>query len=589
MKSLTLLLMALMPAFLNAETLTLDESFHHVRNKKKREWNSFAELPESVSIEHTFSLKTPEKWKFLTFRQAETKQAWEVNLNGQKIGQLARDHNDMEQVLEIPTGILQASDNILEISTASSVPDDIRIGEFALQSEDLETRAGASGYAMSVVDEAGQPLPCRFTIVKAESGTLALLSAKSNERQAVRTGVVYALDGKLNVRLVPGDYRIHVGRGFEYELVNLPIKVSAGQMSLPSEPVTLHRQVPTPGMVACDAHLHTYEFARHGDCSLIERLISIAGEGIELPISTEHNQHIDYAPEAERIGASSFFTPVIGCEVTTSEGHFNSWPIEKDATPAEHKLRPWKEVFRNIYDTPGVKVCMLNHGRDLHGGFTPFSPSHWSLRSGSFTDGRQLRANGMEVLNSGATKVDPLLLAHDWMALVRSGHQIAAFGTSDSHTVNFAIPGQGRTYLPIPDGDPSNLDVQAAAEAVLKGQTYVSFGLLAKISHDGEKITATVWGPDWTQAKELTLFVNGTARRKFRISESEGKAAGKKFSTTWTASDLKVKRGQFVVAIATGPGITEAYWPMMPPYQAESTDFKPYVLGISPPIYPRGR
>ncbi|MEM1295712.1 MAG: hypothetical protein AAGH89_10135 [Verrucomicrobiota bacterium] len=574
---------------LSAETIVLDESFHHIRNTQKREWSSFPPLPEATSLELDFSLKDAEKWKFLTFRQAEVKQTWIVNLNGRKIGQLPRDHNDLEHQLELPPGLLQEGDNTLQVSTASSAPDDIRIGSFALQSEDLEARAGASGYAMRVVDESGEALPCRFTIVKADSGTLALLSASSNDRQAVRTGVVYALDGKLNIRLVPGRYRVYVGRGFEYELLKLPIDIAAGQMSLPKEPVTLRRQVPTPGLVACDAHLHTYEFAKHGDCTLIERLISIAGEGVELPISTEHNQHIDYAPEAVRIGASAFFTPVIGCEVTTQEGHFNSWPIEKDATPAEHKLRPWKEIFRNIYKTPGVKVCILNHGRDIHGGFTPFSPSHWSLRSGSFTDGRILRANGMEVLNSGATKCDPLLLANDWMALVRSGTPIAAFGTSDSHTVNFAIPGQGRTYLPIPDGDPSNLDVHAAAEAVINGQTYVSFGLLTKISHEGEKITASVWGPDWTRAEELTLFVNGSARRKFRISESEGNAAGKKFSTTWTATDLKVKRGQFVVAIATGPGITEAYWPMMPPYQAESSNFTPYVLGISPPIYPLGR
>lgn len=589
MKPVLSLISLFLIANLSAETIVIDDSFHHIRKTKKQEWNSFAKLPEATSLELTFTLKTADNWKYLTFRQAEVKQLWEIKVNGRNIGKLNRDHNDTENLLELPAEALQVGENTLTVATDSTTPDDIRVGEFALQTKDLESRAGASGYAMSVVDESGKALPCRFTIVKANSGTLALLSATSNDRQAVRTGVVYALDGKLNVQLIPGNYFIYVGRGFEYELVKLPIEISAGQMSLPKEPITLRRQVPTPGLVACDAHLHTYEFAKHGDCSLIERLISIAGEGVELPISTEHDQHIDYAPEAARIGASAYFTPVIGCEVTTTEGHFNSWPIEKGATPAEHKLRPWKEIFRNIYGTPGVKVCILNHGRDAHRGFTPFASPHWSLRSGSFTDGRILRANGMEVLNSGATKCDPLLLANDWMALVRSGNQIAAFGTSDSHTVNFAIPGQGRTYIPIPDEDPSNLDIEAAAQAVLEGQTYVSFGLLTKIIQDGDKITASVWGPDWTQAKEMTLFVNGVARRKFQIAEAEGKAAGKKFSTTWTASDLKMKRGQFVVAIATGPGITEAYWPMMPPYQPETSEFTPYVLGISPPVYPLGR
>ncbi len=578
------------PVFLSAQSQMLDASFRHLRNVEQREWSFFPEVPSATHINLRFNAANPQRWKILTLRQAETKQLWTVNLNGQKIGELARDHNDMQHAIEIPAGLLAATGNTLEILTESTKPDDIRVGQIALRSADVATLAGAAGCAVTVVDEAGKPLPCRFTIVGARTGSLALLGAKSNDRQAVRTGVVYALDGKLNVKLLPGAYRVYIGRGFEYELVELPFEIQPNRVSMPAKPIVLRRQVPTPGLVACDTHLHTFQFARHGDCNLTERLISIAGEGVELPISTEHDQHIDYAPEAARIGASAYFTPVVGCEVTTHEGHFNSWPIEPDSPPAEHKLRPWKEIFRNIYGTPGVEVCILNHGRDSHRGFRPFDPEQrWSLSSGTFTDGRQLRANGMEVLNSGATKTDPLLLAKDWMALVRSGHKIAAIGCSDSHTVNFAIPGQGRTYLPMPDGDPANLDVSAATDAVLRGETYVSFGLLAKIRVDGEKITASVHGPDWVQAKDLRLFVSGEERRKFAVPEAQRSRAGEKFSTTWRLSDLRVRRGQFVVAIATGPGITKAYWPMMPPYQKDSSKFRPYVLGVSPAVYPLGR
>ncbi len=584
-----ILVICLVPCALWADSRVLKESFSHVRNTAKQEWSSFPPVPELNEIDLTFDAPNPENWKWLSLRQAETKQEWTVNLNGQKLGTLPKDHNDQHHALDIPAGILHPKGNALHIFTTSEIPDDVRIGEISIHSKTLPDLAGNSGCSLEVVDEAGNPIPCRFTIVDADSDSLALLSATSNDRQAVRTGVVYALDGKLNVKLIPGNYRIYIGRGFEYDLVEFSFEVEPEQMSLAKNPIILRRQVPTPGLVACDPHLHTLEFAGHGDCSLTERLISLAGEGVELPISTEHDQHIDYGPEAARIGANRYFTPVVGCEVTTTEGHFNSWPIEPGATPAEHKLRPWREVFRNIYATPGVKICMLNHGRDLHRGFRPFDPDHWSVESGSFTDGRQLRANAMEVLNSGATKNDPLLLAHDWMALVRSGEPIAAFGSSDSHTVNFAIPGQGRTYLPIPDTEPGNLDVGAAVEAVLRGETYVSFGLLTKITLDGDSLTARVWGPDWTEATTMTLFVNGKARRQFVIPDSQSGLAGEKFHTTWKVADLKVKKGQFVVAIAQGPGITEAYWPMMPPYQKDSSTFEPYVLGVSAAVYPLGR
>src|SRR5690606_11362992 len=134
---------------------------------------------------------------------------------------------------------------------------------------------------------------------------------------------------------------------------------------------TLQHQVPTAGPVSCDPHLHTPEFAGHGDATLIERLVSLAGEGVELAVSTEHNQHIDYSKEAKRIGADKWFTSVLGCETTSSQGHFGSFPIAPETPVAESKLRPWEQIFANIYQTPNVKVCVLNHPRDIHSGFIP--------------------------------------------------------------------------------------------------------------------------------------------------------------------------------------------------------------------------
>ena len=40
--------------------------------------------------------------------------------------------------------------------------------------------------------------------------------------------------------------------------------------------------------------------------------------------------------------------------------------------------------------------------------------------------------------------------------------------------------------------------------------------------------------------------------------------------------------GDFLCAVATGPGITEGWWAIMPPYQPDSPDFTPFVMGISP-------
>ncbi|MEM7383361.1 MAG: hypothetical protein AAF514_00320, partial [Verrucomicrobiota bacterium] len=393
------------------EVKVLDPGFHHLRNLEPREWDHFPDLAENKQLEVTFDLPNSQTFKTLTFRQADVKQTWEVHLNDKKIGQLDQDDNDLEHSLPLPPGLLKKAQNRLTIGTRSDKPDDIRLGRLGLHPSPRKEMCREATLSISVRDPSGQPLPCRLTIVDAGTNHLVLLGAASSDRLAVRAGVIYSLDGMAETGVRPGTYKIHAGRGFEYSHAETTVQIAAGARREIS--LTLQREVDTSGLVACDPHLHTGEFARHGDATLTERLITIAGEGIELPISTEHDQHIDFAPEARRIGADRFFTPVIGCEVTTKLGHFNSFPIESGAPPAQHQLRPWPRIFRNIFATPGVKVVILNHPRDLHAGFRPLDPAHFDATRGRFSDGRLLRANGMEVINSGAQQSDPMQLVHD--------------------------------------------------------------------------------------------------------------------------------------------------------------------------------
>ena len=583
----TATVMANLCVLLRAEDAVLVDTFLHVRNVDAREWSHFPEKPIANRLIQPFDLEQPQKWQLLTLRQSDIKQEWSVLVNGTKIGKLEQDHNDMQLALTIPPGVLRAISNTLEIRSASTEADDIRVGEIALHAESLSEFTKASSLSITVTDaDTGAPLPCRITIALARNNTLALLGAKSDDHQAVRTGVIYSLDGKTQTGVPPGTYRVWAGRGFEYSLAETEIAIEAGDHR--SIAFTLRREVPTPGLVACDPHLHTNEFAQHGDATLVERLITLAGEGIELPISTEHDQHIDYAKEAARIGVDAFFTPVVGCEVTTHEGHFNSFPIAAGAEPAMHRLRPWPQIFQNIYATPGVKIVILNHARDLHAGFRPFGAENFDASSGTFLNGRTLEANGIELINSGAQQTDPMQLVRDWLSLLNSGHRIAGFGSSDSHTVNFAIAGQARTYIPCPDHDPADLDVTEAVEAILAGETHTCFGLLTLLQqdNDGASLTAKVLGPEWTQARTLTLFANGKPIEKVSIPGDASKRAGLKFEQTWNLAELGIgsTTPTIFVAVADGPGITAPWWPIMPPYQPDSPDFKPYVMGISPAV-----
>lgn len=585
MNRLAPFLFTLASVSLSAEPIVVDSSWHHLRNTAPREWNHFPLEPDTPSLSVTFDLSAPAGYRQLTLRQADVKQTWDVSLNGRTIGKLDRDDGDLEHAIPIPDGLLRNTGNNLHIGTKASAPDDIRVGAITLHPAPDTTLTGQ----MQVVvkdSNSGSAIPCRLTIVDADTLHRPLLGAASDDRLAVRPGVIYTLDGSATFSIRPGRYRIWAGRGFEYSLAETEVEVKAAanqQIEL-----SLTREVDTAGLVACDPHLHTNEFARHGDATLVERLITIAGEGIELPISTEHDQHIDYSSEAERIGARRFFTPVVGCEVTTKLGHFNSFPIDPGAPVAKHRLREWPKIFDSIFATPGVRVVILNHPRDVHGGFRPFDPDRFNPATGEFTDGRILRANALEVINSGAQQSDPMRPVSDWMALLKSGHRIAAIGSSDSHTVNFAIVGQARTYIPCDDASPGKIDVPSAVQAIVDGETLVSFGLLTKLKPTpaGDTLEAEVHAPSWITASSITLFADGAPISTLQIPAASARNAGLKFKHTWPLDDLPGAAGSrtLFVAVATGPGIDAPFWRMMPPYQAESPKYSPYVMGISSPV-----
>lgn len=607
-----LLLLVLFPflrSSFGGDFVALEKRFLHIRNAEPREWAKFPEEAQGRQLSVSFDLEDPDEFSVLTLRQKGTKQIWDVILNDTKVGNLLRDHNHLESGFAIPVGLLKAEGNRIEISTTSENPDDIRIGDLKLHrktaklvgEEEANALSQARGYPralpeMSTIirltateEESGAPLPCRFTIIDTDTGGLVLVGAESNDRIAVRDGVVYSLDGSASIRLAgdashPRSYRVFCGRGFEYGIEEADIYVDGSGKTFDLK-FSLRREVETPGLVACDPHLHTYEFDRHGDCTLVERLISIAGEGVELPISTAHDKHIEYAAEADRIGASQWFTPILGCEVTTHLGHFNTFPIQPSAAPAQHKLRTWEQIFKNIFDTPGVRVCILNHGRDIHRGFTPLHPDQFDRESGTFKNGRILRANAMELINSGAQQTDPMQLVGDWFSLLKSGHSIAGIGSSDSHTVNFAIAGQARTYLPCPDGDVSSIPVGLAVETFLKGETMVCFGLLSQLEIESGEAKVSVLGPSWTRLSEVRLFLNGKEIRTIDVPLDSGGVPGRKFSQSFSLEEIGASAGGFLCAVAKGPGITASWWPMMPPYQPDSPSYEPFVMGISQAVW----
>ncbi|MGH9340315.1 MAG: hypothetical protein ACRD1R_12200 [Acidobacteriota bacterium] len=161
--------------------------------------------------------------------------------------------------------------------------------------------------SVSVVDEeSGLGLPCRLTVVD-DNGSLAPLKADSKSGLAAARGMIYTASGQGRFRLPRGNYTVFASRGFEYSVAAWRISALAGA-SIENR-LKLRREVPTPGYVGADTHTHTYTYSGQGDASLADRVLTIAGEGIELPVASDHDVVTDYHQMAEEQGVRTYLRP----------------------------------------------------------------------------------------------------------------------------------------------------------------------------------------------------------------------------------------------------------------------------------------
>jgi hypothetical protein len=573
---------------------TPDFKIYHLGSADQPEWLDLSKEPvHGRDLHHPFVLEeVPPGEATLLLYSNNVKYAWAVSLNGKKLGQLPLFENAALTPFAVPGGTLKKGENVLALASPKE-NDEILAGMVRIEPLPLKDYLAQATLSVEVTESLVGAVPCRITIVDDYVKALPPLTALPGQRLAVRPGVVYTVDGKARVTLPAGRYRVHAGRGPEYSVATDTVSLGAGD----SGKVTLKisKEVPTANLVACDPHIHTLEFSGHGDATADERAITLAGEGIELPIATEHNQANGYAAAAARMGLLSRFTPVLGSEITTPTGHFNIFPVDPGAKLADWKLTDWPKLMESIRATSGVKVVILNHPRNNHTNFVPFADAYFNRASGDNLRGPEFSFDAMELLNSSALRTDDFQVIHDWMALLNHGYRITGVGSSDCHEVNRFIVGQARTYIAVKDNDPGRIDVAAACESLLKGRATVSLGLLAQIKVDGKygpgdlatgigdgvEIEARISGPSWTTLDHVELYANGERIRDEWVEG--GTAGGEKAKLRWKID--RPPNDVHLVVVASGPGVRSPYWPLSRPYQPNTPLWNPRVIAVTNPVW----
>jgi hypothetical protein len=565
----------------------LDAKSYHLRSGTVAEWEEFeGKTPHGSRLDVKFNAKRNRSDSTLFIRQYNVKQEWPVLINDQKIGILFLMEDLLTSTLRIPDGVLKDGENTLSIIPPKE-NDDIVIHQIELL--DSVPAKAFTGKIEVLVHEANKVVPCRITITDNQNA-LAALHVDDKEKAAARPGVVYSADDLTTIGLRPGIYTVFASRGPEYSVATQTVAVAEGKTL--SVEMALVREVPTPGLVSCDTHIHTFTHAKHGDATIHERMLTIAGEAIELPISTEHNMLADFVAPAKAAGVHQRFTPVLGCEVTTKRGHFNVFPILPDSRVPDFRLEHWPALMENIRATPGVQFVVLNHPRDVHSSFCPFAETNFNAQTGENLRSFEFSFDGVELINSGALRTDLMQVFHDWFALLNYGYKIVGVGASDSHDVSRFIVGQGRTYIMCDDKDPGRINVAEAIANLRKGKALISLGLITKLQVEGRfdvgdlatnvgpqmKVNAEVWKPSWAAADRIELFENGK-----RIAQSEIDSGARSYSVSWTLP--RPKTDAHLIAIATGSGVRSPHWAIPRPYQASSPKWNPRVLGATNPIW----
>ncbi|MEQ1891449.1 MAG: CehA/McbA family metallohydrolase [Planctomycetota bacterium] len=562
-----------LPARQETEWRVLEERMFHLGNDPAKEWPEAPVEPQSQPLELRFEARANEREWLLEVTARDVDNDWVLELNETELARLKKINDELLTArYPVPAGRMKAGENVLRVRALVDPNDDLTVGRVRLAERSLREVEHLGRVEVRVTERGSlAPLPARLTVVGADGRKLDLYYAERPE-SAVRPGIAYVGDGSALLEIPAGPCTIWASRGMEWSAASATVEVVEGESRLVK--LALAREVDTSGWVAADTHIHTLTYSGHGDASVEERMVTLAGEGIELAIATDHNHQTDYRPVQQKLALSPWFTPVVGNEVTTDNGHMNAFPMDPAAPLPPHEETDWKKLVAGIR-AKGAKVVILNHPRWPEDGKDPLTKFGFDERTGKNAAGQEFTFDCIEVVNSDSPTSPPRMVLPAWYALLEAGQRFTAIGSSDSHAVG-VIVGQGRTYVPSASDDPANIDVDAACRQFLEGRVSVSLGMFATITIDGKgmgervrakngtvEATVTVRHPSWVTPRTLELVVNGSVAATVRLDDAH---ADDRATEKIRRVTLPLPRADsWIVALAEGDRVTAPFWNMSLP------------------------
>lgn len=345
-----------------------------------------------------------------------------------------------------------------------------------LSNSSIAERGPSGTLALTVRDDTSStPLPARIVLDDGADDRIVWTDAT----------------GDLSLPVPPGTYRVSISRGLEYDAFVATSVVVADGATVPVD-ARLERVVDTAGWIALDTHLHS-EMSTDSTFPVDDRIRAVAGEGIEVPVSTDHDMITDYGPIIHEVGLDDWLGTMIGAEVSSLIwGHLNGFPFIPKPDRTGNGAPSWlarspAQVFTAMHDTGDNAIVQINHPRD--GSTSLFDAIDLDPTTGvahanpttlglpSDTDLSDISsADAVEVANA-SSQGDFEMVFDDWIHLVALGSRTCATGSSDSHGAS-RFAGEARTYVYVGAGNdiPATVDPDAIVAAIRARHVVVGTG-----------------------------------------------------------------------------------------------------------------
>jgi hypothetical protein len=408
-----------------------------------------------------------------------------------------------------------------------------------------ETQLPVGRLSFEVLEETtGIHLPSRLFFAHADGRTDKPIVGRFKQILVTASGQ--------ELKTIPvGEYDVYITRGTEYSLDHQKISITEGKLTHFTS--TLSRAIDTSGFISSDFHLHLQFAMRDG-------AMVAAAEGLDLLTATDHNVLKDYAPYIDQLNLGRFMTSVVGAEVDTAFGHYNSFPMSVNRwenREFRYAIRTPGEMLRMLRADPGEEIVQINH------------PRRWepSPRSGYF-DGRMnpetskieypFFENGFdqveiynaltdakntgpeppegerpkpEDLHYGRTDLVNQKLK-DWYSLLNRGILMTGVSNTDAHIYPEHLPAYPRNYVLSDTDDPWKIDPLKIVSALKQRASTASCGPFIRFTaNDGAQVGSIISDDDnavtlrlhveaapWIPVDLVEVIANGKVIAKFTIN-----------------------------------------------------------------------